>query len=249
MDDGATPSPLRLVYEDEWTTLYHGDLRYDDRWAARDVPKVLVADPPYGMKFQSGMRTITPKSEPIHGDADTEVRDRMLEIWGTDRPAIVFGTWRVSPPVGETQRLIWFKEGGGAGMGDLTKPWGTTHEDIYVLGEWWSKDEAGVKRRGSGIITHGGIGGHHGINNKYGHPTAKPVGVMEQLIECVPAGVVVVDPCAGAGSTLVAARNLGHRSIGVEKDLGYCDRTIERLLETPLRIAHPKPVVTTQAMF
>jgi site-specific DNA-methyltransferase (adenine-specific) len=49
------------------------------------------------------------------------------------------------------------------------------------------------------------------------HPTQKPVGLLERLIELfTDAGDVVIDPCAGSGSTLVAAENLGRKAYGFE---------------------------------
>ena len=53
------------------------------------------------------------------------------------------------------------------------------------------------------------------------HPTQKPVNVLERLIEIfTDEGDVVIDPCAGSGSTLIAARNLKRHSYGfeIEKD-------------------------------
>ena len=53
------------------------------------------------------------------------------------------------------------------------------------------------------------------------HPTQKPVPLLEKLIEIfTDEGDVVIDPCAGSGSTLIAARNLKRNSYGfeIEKD-------------------------------
>ena len=49
------------------------------------------------------------------------------------------------------------------------------------------------------------------------HPTQKPVKLLEQLIEIfTDKGDVVIDPCAGSGSTLIAAENLGRKAHGFE---------------------------------
>lgn len=62
------------------------------------------------------------------------------------------------------------------------------------------------------------------------HPTQKPVRLMEALILLVTCeGHVVLDPFAGSGSTLVAARRAGRRFIGIEQNLAYCELANERL--------------------
>jgi len=49
------------------------------------------------------------------------------------------------------------------------------------------------------------------------HPTQKPVKLLEKLIEIfTDPGEVVIDPCAGSGSTLVAALNKGRKAYGFE---------------------------------
>lgn len=49
------------------------------------------------------------------------------------------------------------------------------------------------------------------------HPTQKPVGVLKRLIEIfTDAGDVVIDPCAGSGSTLRAAYEIGRNAYGFE---------------------------------
>ena len=54
-------------------------------------------------------------------------------------------------------------------------------------------------------------------DNEKIHPTQKPVKLLEQLIEIfTDEGDVVIDPCAGSGSTLIAAENLGRKAHGFE---------------------------------
>lgn len=49
------------------------------------------------------------------------------------------------------------------------------------------------------------------------HPTQKPVPLLERLIELfTDKGDVVIDPCAGSGTTLLAAANMGRRAYGFE---------------------------------
>jgi adenine-specific DNA-methyltransferase len=62
------------------------------------------------------------------------------------------------------------------------------------------------------------------------HPTQKPIEALTPLIAafCPPEGVVL-DPFAGSGSTLVAAKQLGRRYIGFEIDAPHHRTATARL--------------------
>lgn len=71
-----------------------------------------------------------------------------------------------------------------------------------------------------------------GLENGEGglHPTQKSVRLMAALVELTTrTGQVVLDPFAGSGSTLVAAKNLGRRYLGFEAAPGYVEACRKRL--------------------
>ncbi len=67
------------------------------------------------------------------------------------------------------------------------------------------------------------------------HPTQKPVNILRPLIEysCPPGGLVL-DPFMGVGSTLVAAKGLRRRAVGIEVNEQYCEEAVLRLAQEQL---------------
>ena len=63
------------------------------------------------------------------------------------------------------------------------------------------------------------------------HPTQKPVGVLKRLIEIfTDPGDVIIDPCAGSGSTLRAAMELGRDSYGFEVSTKFYNEAVTKML-------------------
>ncbi len=64
----------------------------------------------------------------------------------------------------------------------------------------------------------------------HGHSTPKPVSPWEWLVlESSKEGDTILDPFMGSGTTLVAAKQLGRKAIGIEIEQKYCDIAIDRL--------------------
>jgi DNA modification methylase len=62
------------------------------------------------------------------------------------------------------------------------------------------------------------------------HPTQKPLALLEYLVRTyMRQGDVLLDCCAGSGSSLVAALSTGRRFVGIERDPIYYATALERL--------------------
>jgi len=69
------------------------------------------------------------------------------------------------------------------------------------------------------------------------HPCEKPIAMMEHIVKTsTRAGGSILDPFAGSGSTLRAAKNLGRKAIGFEIEEKYCEITAQRLAQETLGI-------------
>ena len=221
-------------YTYESVTLYHGDCREVQEWLSADV---LVTDPPYGIsRCERGLTgrgerlAITGEvltrqsSDRIIPSEHVALRDEALAMWGS-RPALVFGSWRAPRPHGTQMRLVWDK--GIPGLGGVG-PWRQSDEEIYVIN--WPNPKFASRPYGT-VIRHSPAPA-----SGRDHPTPKPVGLMERLIAECPPGVIA-DPFAGSGSTLIAARNLRLRAIGVEIEERYCELIVKRLAQGVLEVA------------
>lgn len=217
-------------YSGDGIDLYLGDCRAIEAWLAADV---LVTDPPYGIAWRAGrlgrysngrISHGTSYAQPgIGGDQDTSVRDHALTLWA-DRPAVVFGSLLVAPPEGTKQTLV-YRKPPDAGARGAHAGFRRDLEAIYLMGPWPS----GIGGVSSLITTNARCSGSpYGIAARAGHPHAKPLDAMAQLIAACPPGVIA-DPFAGSGSTLVAARLAGRHAIGVEDEERWCELAARRL--------------------
>jgi site-specific DNA-methyltransferase (adenine-specific) len=127
-------------------------------------------------------------------------------------------------------------------------PWRDQHHDVPRVA--YSGPDKSARGRDSRTPHTGAIGAHTYVDNgtrlmrsvikaaavrgKKRHPDEKPLEILTPLLQysCKPGGLVV-DPFAGSGSTLDAARRLGMRAIGIERDEAHAEKAVERLAEPP----------------
>jgi DNA modification methylase len=216
-DDAPTP-----YYQDDHVTIYHGDWRDVLPHVEADV---IVTDPPYGNGWRQdgyASKGFVPRPHSgIANDSGTTERDDLLRSF--PGPALVFGLLHKLQPPNAAQCLVWHKPSTSGLLG--AKTWRRDSEGIFVVGPW-PKSPA---NRSSVLRTHGcHMDYRHG-----GHPHAKPVGLMCELIEACPPGVIL-DPFMGSGSTLRAAKDLGRKAIGIELEEKYCKVAADRMRQEGL---------------
>lgn len=240
---------MKPYYEDDLVTLYHGDFR--------DAPltpvDAVVTDPPYGETSLVWDRWPDGWPAKLTGLTDA------LWCFGSMRMfldnARDFDGWKFS------HEIVWEKHNGSGFHNDRFK---RVHElaALWYRGDWSSirhevpttddavKRVVRTKRRPTqmGQIDKAPFVSEDGgprlmrsvlqVRSSHGsavHPTQKPIGIVSPLIHfSVPTGGVVLDPFAGSGTTLVAAREMGRRAIGVEVSEAYCEAAAKRLSVQPL---------------
>lgn len=214
----ALPDPL---YDDGRVTLY-GGVGAGDILPRLDVPDgVLITDPPYGISHASSRRgTSAWHGQQIAGDRTTDVRDDVL-AWWHPRPAIVFSSPKLPAPPGSTGRLVWGKW--PLGSGDLRVPYRPDMEDAHVIGFPWADGLA----RTSSMLDYPPV--QSTAKNGRLHAHQKPLPLMVELVGKTTG--TVIDPFAGSGTTLLAAKALGRRAIGIELDPAHAATAAARLAD------------------
>lgn len=234
-DEDEAPEPPEVpvsVLGDIWQLGNHrlmcGDsTSIDDVMSMLDgkMADMVHTDPPYGVSYQSNMRTESDKFDVIKND------DVFLDV----APVIeacsngwvfVWTSWKVLTKWIDlfdgfgypTNQVIWFK--GGGGIGDLKKTFSSDYETALV---WHRGAELTGKRIGSVWKVEKDSAG------SYVHPTQKPVALPEEAIDkTTKKGATVLDLFGGSGSTLIACEKSNRQARLMELDEKYVDVIINR---------------------
>jgi len=125
-------------------------------------------------------------------------------------------------------------------MGDLSFPWQPTFELVWVFGQGWSGFRGDSVLTGETVVTW-----NTGPAARV-HPHQKPVDVLAQIVAKAPG--TILDPFMGSGTTLVAAKQLGRKAIGIEIEERYCEIAVKRLAQEVLPLVPQEPEPTQVAL-
>jgi hypothetical protein len=215
---------VKPYYADEYVTLYHGDCR---EVLPLVTAAVVVTDPPYGIAWRKGNNRAAGSRphEGIANDHDTTARDEALELVA-HLPGVVFGSFYALPPARLKQTLVWAKPA-DAGLVGCVTGFRRDAEPVFLVGPWPQRTVSWSS------ILRAGAGGIASVAAETGHPHTKPLGLLLDILRKCPPGVVL-DPFAGSGTTLRAAKDLGRKAIGIEIEERYCEIAARRMAQSAL---------------
>ena len=189
-------------YEQDGITIYHGDCR-------EVLPMIsehdcIVTDPPYGLgdKWTGGTwftRGVYNSNVSWDKEAPQDVINTLIDA---GLPAIIWGGNYFNMPPSRCW-FAWSKTNSVPTMADVELAWTNLDRPAKTH-----------------FHTCNGWARHH--------PTEKPIALMIWCLGFIN-GQHILDPFMGSGTTLVAAKELGRRAIGIEIDERYCEIAANRL--------------------
>jgi len=221
---------LPPYYQDEFTAIYNCDsLTAIVALRPSKSEIVIVTDPPYGKQFARGknaigrIKEINEKFENLDWDKNTPSKEYFNAMFESSSHQIVFGANYFWENFYSTNGLIiWDKvvdfNNEASPFADCELAW-TSYNKVAKI----------YRLRNQGFVTD--------VKEEKQHPTQKPEALMIKILEDYTTQAdIICDPFMGSGTTLVAAKSLGRKAIGMEINTKYCEIAVKRLLNLQTRL-------------
>ena len=205
------PAGVKPYYLDDYACIVLGDCREILPHVSADV---VVTDPPYGIAIdvRNGAGWRSPeRTQCVFGDESPFDPSFLLGfervlLWGANHYAARLpegGRW-----------LVWDKRDGTGS---------NAQADCEMA---WVRGSGGTAARLYRLMWNGAVRDEERSVDRV-HPTQKPLSLMRWCLGFLPLGTVL-DPFAGSGTTLRAAKDLGRKAIGIEIQERYCEIAAKR---------------------
>ena len=212
-------------YQDEWVTIYNGDCRE----ILSELPPIdlMLTDPPYGINFNGEWMS------EIHLAHGKPANKSDALIIGDDgsidltflfdfKNRVIFGHPYIYDK-DATGWLVWDKQPGLDSDRTMGSPIemasSTTWKGFRIVRCMWA-----------GYMRDNG-------EYRFEHPTQKPQKVINYCInKASQSGDIILDPFLGSGTTLVCAKKLGRKAIGIEIEEKYAAIAAKRCSQSVMRL-------------
>ncbi len=230
------PAPY---YQDDRITLYCGDCTTLLPLLSAGSVDLVLTDPPYGISEAGG--------DILYGDGYRKVQDfgawdragwtpdlllreaaRLLLPGGSliaFTSDLLLSRYLTSPYLARRGCMAWEKT-------NPVPKFRPSYRAALEFIAWLAKPGAAVTWQGGGTTTNVFRYPICAGEERSEHPTQKPLRLIKRLLQLHSnAGDLVLDPFAGSGTTLAAAKLMGRRAIGIELDERYCLLAAQRLCQ------------------
>lgn len=230
---------MSVYYEDEWVTLHHGDCREVLAAMVDRSVDCVITDPPYTDHTHGQAKTNKGKGHGVKAIGfaaftDAALMASLAECGRVSRRWVIASLdyahafeFDQHPPDGLRALRV----------GVWVKPNPMPQISADRPGQGWEAILF-MHRADTKPSWHGGgragVWTHPVVQNE-GHPTVKPLPMVADWVRLfTDPGDLILDPYAGSGTTLRAAKDEGRRAIGIELDERYCEVIAKRLTQDTL---------------
>lgn len=221
---------MKPYYQDDFCTIYNSDCRS----VLATLPEVdlLLSDPPYGIGEAAGKNKSRGRNAfsrdygNLSWDNERIDPELMKLAVRVAKNSIVFGgNYYADILPASSCWLVWDKDNGASDFADCELAW--TNLDMAVRRKIYRWNGYLQEKMGK-------------LKEQRWHPTQKPLEIMQWCITVADKHgerQTIIDPFMGSGTTLVAAKNLGRKAIGIEIEEKYCEIAVKRLRQEVLPLS------------
>ena len=222
-------------------TLYLGDCM--DILPTLDKVDAVICDPPYGIGIDRSMAASSGSQSGgimakkgnyfASGWDDAPMSLELAELIISKSETVIFWGGNYYGLPASQCWLVWDKRVNG-NFADCELAWTNMKKPVRKFEWMWN----GMLRQGQ--------------EERNGHPTQKPLALMQWCIDQAGNPETILDPFMGSGTTGVAAIQMGRKFIGIERELKYFEIAVKRIKEAvaqPQLFEPEQPRQIQEAMF
>lgn len=228
---------MKLYFEEPGIQIFHGDCR--DILPHLGPVDLVLTDPPYGISFRGYLSHVDDTNQyyawlwPILEDCERHIVDGWIVVFQSETRAHDWATnlprdWKlfaIAKKFGQIRREAIARQTDYALYWCIGNPgWPPRANTGELYRNWYLSRDCCVPAK------------------RVNHPCPRPLDAIKYLSRCFSRrGALILDPFMGSGTTLVAAKQLGRRAIGIEIEERYCAIAVERLRQQVLPLEPPEP--------